>query len=448
MGNGRPPTPPALLLTLCLAAMACGAATAAAPRPAHGDGLSRADDEFLDQLQHDCFRFFWEQADPQTGLVRDRAGADGGPSANPRSRDVASIAAVGFGLTGICVADGRGWVGHDEAYVRVLATLRYLRDGTPNEHGFYYHFLDLHTGGRAWKCELSSIDTALLTCGVLTARQHFTGTEVERLGAELYERVDWPWMLAGGKTLSMGWKPEGGGKFLESRWHHFDEGWLLYLLAMGSRTHRLPPECWRAWERGPKVTYAGRTFMQHPPLFVHQFPQAYFDVRGMRDDYADYFQNSVDATLAHRQWCIDQRGRFPKWGEDLWGVTSSDSVKGYLGWGGPPVTENGADDLDGTIAPCAAAGSLPFAPAECLRTLRHLRSAYGDRLWKRYGFPDAFNPQTGWVATDVVGIDLGITLVMAENLRTGRVWEEFGRNAEVKRALDAAGFRKAAASGD
>ena len=407
-----------------------------------------ADDEaFLDDLQRRSFLFFREQADRRTGLVRDRAGADGGPSANPRSRDVASIAAVGFGLTGLCVADARGWVARDEAYAQTLLTLRFLHDRMPHHRGFFYHFVDMRTGQRVWDCELSSIDTALLLCGVLTARQHYAGTDVEKLATALYERVEWPWMLAGGKTLSMGWKPgrgppggapADGGAFLESRWANFSEGWMLYLLAMGSRTHPLPAEHWHAWERGPRVTYAGRTFLQHPPLFVHQFPHAWFDVRGLRDDHADYFRNSVDATLAHRQFCVDLEGRFPKFGKDLWGITSSDSEKGYVGWGGPPAQ----GELDGTVVPCAAAGSLPFARAECLRTLRHMRDTYGDTVWKRYGFVDAFNPHTGWVNPDVIGIDLGITLVMAENARSGRVWETFAKNPEVRRAIERAGFRK------
>ena len=397
-----------------------------------------ADDVFFDDLQRRSFLFLWEQADPGTGLIRDRAGADGGPSANPTARDVASIASVGFGLTGVCIAERRGWVTRDEAYGRVLTTLRFLHDRMPHERGFFYHFVDMRTGRRVWQCELSSIDTALLMCGVLTVRQHYVGTEVEQLATGLYERVEWPWMLAGGKTLSMGWKPEGGGKFLESRWSDFSEGWMLYLLAMGSRTRPLPPEHWHAWKREPRVTYAGRTFLQHPPLFVHQFPHAWFDVRGLRDDYADYFQNSVDATIAHRKFCIDLGEKFPKLGENLWGITSSDSAKGYVGWGGPPATDN----LDGTVVPCAAAGSLPFAERECLRTLRHMRETYGETVWKRYGFVDAFNPHTGWVNPDVIGIDVGITLVMAENARTGWVWECFMRNPEMKSALERAGFRK------
>jgi hypothetical protein len=191
------------------------------------------------------------------------------------------------------------------------------------------------------------------------------------------------------------------------------------------------------------VTYAGRTFLQHPPLFVHQFPQAWFDLRGKRDfDGRDFWKNSVDATLAQRQFCIDLGksgdARFAHFGERLWGITSSDSARGYVGWGGPPATEN----LDGTVVPCAAAGSLPFAPRECLETLRHVRGAYGETVWKRYGFVDAFNPRTGWVGPDAVGIDQAITLLMAENARSGWVWECFGKNAEAARALQRAGFRE------
>ena len=423
--------PPPIVAVVVALVIALVAPTRAAP--ADDD-----EEQFLDELQRRSFLFFHEQADPETGLVRDRAGADGGPSANPRSRGVASIASVGFGLTGLCIAERRGWLTRDEASARTLTTLRFLHDRMPHERGFFYHFVDLHTGRRAWNCELSSIDTALLMCGVLTVRQHHRGTEVERLATRLYERVEWPWMLNGQKTLSMGWKPEDGGRFLEARWRDFSEGWLLYLLAMGSPTHPLPPECWHAWERKPKVTYAGRTFLQHPPMFVHQFPHAWFDVRGLRDDYTDYFQNSVDATVAHRQFCIDLRGRFPKFGPDLWGITSSDSARGYVGWGGPPATDN----LDGTVVPCAAAGSLPFVKDECLRALLHMRGAYGDTAWKRYGFVDAFNPHTGWVAPDVIGIDLGITLLMAEDARAGGVWECFMSNAEARRAIEKAGFRK------
>ena len=435
-----------VLRTACVAILfVASGARAGAAEPALV--LTQDEKAFLDDLQRRSFGYFREQADERTGLVRDRAGADGGPSANPRSRDVASIAATGFGLTGICIAERRGWVSRDEAFARALATVRFLAEEMPQERGFFYHFVDLRTGKRVWNCELSSIDTALLMAGVLTVRQHFRGTEVDTLATRVYERVDWPWMLAGGRTLSMGWKPPedstaaAGGTFLTARWDHFSEHPILYLLALGSPTHPLPAECWRAWRREPVVTYAGRTFLQHPPLFVHQFPHAWLDFRGRKDfDGRDFWQNSVDATLAHRQFCVDlgksPDPRFKHYGQSLWGITSSDSARGYVAWGGPPATAN----IDGTVVPCAAAGSLPFAPRQCLQTLRHLREAYADKTWKRYGFVDAFNPATGWAAPDVIGIDAGITLLMAENLRTGWVWECAGKDEAVKRGWERAGM--------
>ena len=393
--------------------------------------LSQEDEVFLDELQRRCFLYFWEQAHPDTGLIADRALAEGS-----NRFDIASIAATGYGLAAICVADERGWVEHDEAYQRVLTTLRYLRDELPNEHGFYYHFVNHKTGERVWECELSSIDTGLLLAGILTARQYYKGTEVERLSTEIYNRVDWPWMRGPGQTLTMGWKPESG--FLNATWDGYSEHTIIYLMGIGSTTHPLPAEAWQIWKREPVITYDGMTFLACPPLFTHQFSHAFVDYRNKRDDFANYYRNSVLATQAHRQMCIKLAKRFPHYSEDLWGITASDYAGGYTAWGGPPATSN----IDGTVVPCAAAGSIPFMPEECIRTLKHMKEAYGDRVWKHYGLVDAFNPQTGYVARDVIGIDVGITLLMIENYRTGMVWDLFMQNPEIQQAMKLAGFRE------
>ncbi|MBI2925653.1 MAG: hypothetical protein HYY24_08110 [Verrucomicrobia bacterium] len=416
-------------LGLWLATTKVALASTAATTQGRGQPLTPADDRFLDELQRASFRFFWEAADAHTGLVKDRSQADG-----PDPREVASIAATGFGLTALCIADRRGYTKRKELEARVLATLRFLWDGLPHEHGFFYHFVNVRTGARVWQCELSSIDTALLLCGVLTCRQHFRQPEIRRLARQIYERVDWRWMLAGRPVLAHGWKPESG--FLKSSWDHYCEHLLLYLLAIGSPTHPIPAETWDAWTR-PVHEYDGLRFISSKdPLFIHQFSHAWFDFRGQRDRHADYFENSVRATQAHRRFCLRLRERFPHFSEDLWGISASDSAKGYVVWGGPP--EHGP--LDGTVVPCAAAGSLPFLPRECLRTLRHVRERYGARVWKRYGFVDAFNPQTNWFAPDVIGIDAGISLLMAENLRTGFVWRTFMKNEEARRAMAKVGF--------
>lgn len=420
-----------LLLIVSKLIASCPQLHAATTAPATRPATHPAEDVLLDDLERRSFRYFWDEASPTNGLIADRALADGGGAR------IASIAATGFGLTALCIADSRGWITHEQAYARALLTLRFLRDDAENVHGYFYHFLNLNTGKRAGHAELSSIDTALLVAGILTCREHFAGTEAADCAGQICDRVDWPWMLDGEKTLRMAWTPESG--FLAARWSRFNEGMLLYLLGMGSGTHALPPECWDAWEHGPVITYAGMTFIQCPPLFTHQYPQAWFDLRGRRDDYADYFRNARLATLANRQFCVDLRARFPTYSEKLWGLTASDSATGYRAWGGPPA--RGA--IDGTVVPCASAGSLPFAAPECLETLAFLRETFGDRIYRKYGFVDAFNPQTGWVDPDALGIDVGITLMMAENYRTGFVWRTFMRTPEAARALKAARFRSA-----
>ncbi len=406
---------------------------------APGSGsLTAADKQFLDDLERRGIQFFIDESDPTTGLMPDRAKADGsgvGP--------MASIASVGFGLTALCIGDQHGWVPHQEAYDRALHVLTFLRDHGPQEHGVFYHFLDMHTGQRGWNCEVSDIDTALLMAGVLTVRQHFAGTELATLADELYEAVDWPWLETSDGALSMGWKPESG--FLSARWIDFNEGPLIYLLGLGSHTHPLPAKSWQAWKRRPVMTYAGLTFMQCPPLFTHQYPQCWFDLRGQRDDYADYFANSQLATLAQRQWCMDELSKqFPSYGPDMWGLTASDSANGYTAWGGPPQQ----GEIDGSVVPCAAAGSLAFEPRLCLDALEFMRDRYGSKAYLKYGFVDSFNPSADWYNPDVLGIDIGPTVLMAENCRSALVWKTFMSSPEAKTALKAAGFRPLEASDD
>jgi hypothetical protein len=398
------------------------------------DRLDRADQAFLVELARTGCLYFWENADARTGLVKDRSRADG-----PDERTVGSIAATGFGLTALCLAHEHRWLPRSAVEERVRETLRFLRHELPAEHGFFYHFVDVRTGERAWKCEVSSIDTGLLLCGVLTCRQYFRDKEIRRLAGEIYERVDWTWLLTTNQTLGHGWKPEGG--MLKNDWDSYCELMLLYLLAMGSPTHAIPADSWRAWRR-PWAELEGLRFISAPtnapaPLFVHQYSHAWFDFRGQRDAWTNYFENSVAATEAHRRFCSGLPKEFAHFGEGIWGITASDSSRGYVVWGGPPAH----GPLDGTVVPCAAAGSLPFLPRESLRALRLMRERWGARVWGRNGFVDAFNPATGWVNRDVIGIDVGITVLMAENARNEWVWKTFMKNAEMEAAMRKAGFQ-------
>jgi hypothetical protein len=391
--------------------------------------LLASDAALLNEIERGAFEFFWNEANPDTGLVLDRANASGGSTCS-----FSSIAATGFGLTALCIGHEREYRSRVQIEQRVARTLDFISRHVPTEHGFLYHFLDPATGNRALHCEVSPIDTAILLCGVLTCREHFRDPNIKRDATTIYNRVEWPWALNGGKTFATDWTPED--HFSRVRWDSYCESMMLYLLAMGSPTHSVPAECWNAIHR-PRMVYRGHQYISGPdPLFVHQFSHAWFDFRSRHDDYANYFENSVIASLAHREFCAELSRRFPCYSKDVWGISASESSAGYVAWGGPPFT----GPIDGSIVPAASAGSLPFLFRESMTVLRNLRRYYGSQIWKEYGFVDAFNPLTGWVSREVIGIDVGITMLMAENARSQFVWNTFMRNSEARNAMELAGF--------
>jgi len=387
------------------------------------------DDQILEELEHANYLYFWEQGNPKTGLVRDRFTVKGDDRGG-----VASIAATGFGLTALCIGDKRGYAPTADLRARVMTTLRFLWKGLPNHRGFFYHFADPNTGERQWDSEVSSVDTAILLCGLLTCRAHFRHSDITELAYRIFSRVDWSWLSEDTSLLPHGWMPEIG--FLPYRWDGYSELMMMYLLGLGSLSHPLPTSAWTAWKR-TTFEYDGLRYIGTiAPLFVHQYSQAWFDFRGKHDQYADYFQNSVTATEVHRRFCLELKKQFPDYSDDLWGITASDSPHGYVAWGGPPAV----GPIDGTVVPSAAAGSLPFLPQPCMRVVRTIKTKYPD-AWCRYGFVNALNPLKKWYDPDVVGIDTGITMLMAENARTGFVWETFMKNREARRGMDRAGFQ-------
>jgi len=402
------------------------------PPPPPGDGYPGTDDQLLEEIEKAGFLFFWEQADPTTGQVKDRALAAGNDT-----RTVSSIAATGFGLTALCIGAQRDYQASADIATRVRATLSFLFNQLQpqGQNGFFFHFVDMTTGARAFNSEVSSIDTAILLCGVLTCREYFSqDSQIANLATQIYNNVNFAWMLNGGTTLSMGWTPENG--FLSHRWDTYSELMMLYLLAMASPTNPIPPSSWAAWSR-PAFSYQGMTYISSgAPLFTHQYSHAWFDFRNKKDPFADYFQNSITATMAHRLFCLSLATQFSDYSNDLWGISSSDSAKGYVAWGGPPAL----GPIDGSIVPCATAGSLPFDSTPTIHVLRWIRGHY-PQAWQRYGFVDAFNPLTGWYGTDVIGIDVGISVLMAENQRTQLAWNTFMKNPEAQSAMQLAGFQ-------
>jgi hypothetical protein len=404
--------------------------------------ISKEDDAFLEDLSKRTFLYFWENSDPKTGLTLDRARTDGTglPKDHP-SYNIASSAATGFALTSYCIAADRKWITQDEAKTRTRNTLDYYANRSFNKNGWFYHWLDRETGERRWNSEISSIDTALLLGGILTVKQCFADdSEIVSLAKKIHERVDFVWMLNNDRyILTHGWKPESG--FLESVWGDYSENAILYLLAIGANKKAIHWKSWYSWKRQWTDFGGYRYLSAKAPIFVHQYSHAWFDFRGKRERLkgfkTDYHENSVLATRAHRACNLSLSKKFPGYSENIWGISAMDSSRGYVVWDCPPASP----EIDGTVAPYVAAASLMFTPDIALPAIKEMKQRYGDKIYGRYGFPDAFNPTTGWVAPELIGIDAGIQLIGIENFRTGKVWNWFMLNPEAAKGLERSRIR-------
>lgn len=419
----------------------------------HGVGRSK---RFLDSLQRDTFQYFWALGDNPNGLIPDR---------HP-TPSFASIAATGFGLTAYLVGVERGYISRQQAAERTIKTLRFF-DSAPQSasekavtghRGFFYHFLDMKTGHRFKQVELSTIDTALLLAGMLSSQSYFNQNtaaekEIRMLVDRIYRRVDWQWMQARKPLVSMGWHPESG--FVKSDWKGYNEAMILYILALASPTHPVAPEAWTEWTNTYEWNeFQGYSHVNFDPLFGHQYSHIWIDFRSIKDAYMrqkgiDYFENSRRATFANRAYCLANPGKFNGYEADLWGLTACDGPKDTVINGRPffSYRARGAASTqvvdDGTIAPTAAGGSMPFTPEESIRALQLMKYRYGKKLYGPYGFKDAFNLSYPghWFDPDYLGIDSGPILLMTENYRTNLIWNLMMRNATIRKGLLRAGFR-------
>lgn len=399
------------------------------------------DEAFIDLVQQTAFDYFWYEANPENGLVKDRSTAG----------SASSIAAVGFGLSALTVGIDRGWISREAGQERVLNTLEFFWNSPQGPEadatgykGFYYHFLDMQTGRRVGTTELSTIDTALLLGGVLHVgayfdRQTLEDERIRNLADSIYSRVDWTWAQPRPPRIGHGWRPESG--FIPFDWGGYNEAMIVYLLALGSPTHPVAPEAWTSWTSSYKwQTHFGQQFVVFPPLFGHQYTHIWYDFRDLRDAYmrgknSDYFRNSRRATLANRAYAISNPENWSHFGANEWGLTASDIPNGYAARGAPP-----AQNDEGTIAPTAAGGSFAFTPDESLAALRHMYNTYRIKIWHRYGFRDAYNPAKNWFAPSFLGIDQGPFVLMIENHRTGNIWDRFMQLDAVQAGLQRAGF--------
>lgn len=455
------------------ALLACAAATAGCARSGFGP---RRTDPLINEVERRTFAFFRDVFDTRTGLMPDRW-----PSPGP-----CSIAALGFALTAWPIGVERGWMTRAEARARTLRTLRFLHDapqgpgasGVSGHRGFFYHFLDMSTGLRFRDSELSTVDTALLFGGVLFAAGWFDDAETDeaelrRLADRIVNRADWPWAQRGGAAISMGWRPETG--FIADDWEGYNEGMLVYLLALGVEGRPIGDDGWSAWTRTYPASWRGEGGARHlsfAPHFGHQYSHVSVDFRGVRDGAMreagfDYHENSRRATWAQRAYAAANSLGWRGYSAESWGLTACDGpgdlaleldgrerrFRGYSARG-PVHLPDGYDD--GTIAPTAALASLPFAPEIVVPAARALAAAQGGRLFGRYGFVDAFNPtlragpselvtgsvdpRHGWVARDLLGIDQGPILAMIANHRDDLVWRVMRRSPIIRRGLRRAGF--------
>ncbi len=423
-----------------------------------------AESELLHNLRLAIVDYYLNESNPRNGLIADKN--------EPGS--FSSIAAVGMGLSVYVVAVEGGIMSRADAIDRTLALVRFLHSSPQGPEptatgykGFYYHFLDMQTGARAVECELSTVDTAIMMAGILTAAAYFTGDtekeiELRKLADILYCRVDWQWALNGGTTITHGWKAESG--FLPYRWATgYSEAIILYTLALGSPTFPIDPQGYKEWI----ATFEWKTiydieYLYAGPLFIHQMSHLWLDFRGIHDDFnrnvgIDYFENSRRATLVHRQYGIENPLKFAHYGEYGWGLTASDGP-------GPAVVKvNGAERTffgyeargapfgpdDGTISPWAVATSVPFAPEIVIKTMRriieHLRSLgrnpYG-------GFIASFNPTYSdtsnlhaWTSPWIFGLNEGPILMMIENYHSGLIWNTIKHCPYIVKGLQRAGFR-------
>ena len=451
-----------------------GGLAACAVPPAQPAATSPTADPFLDDLQERTFRFFWETTNAQNGLAHDRW----------PTRSFSSIAAVGYALTAYPIGVERGWITRAQARDRTLTTLRFFdtapqgpaASGVSGHRGFFYHFLDMQTGLRFEQTELSTIDTTLLLGGVLFAQGYFDRAdpgeaEIRRLADRIYGRVEWTWIQPRRPLVNMGWKPEGGGGFLQSDWDAYNEAMLLYVLALGSPTHPLADGAWQAWTARFNAwgQHWGQTYEHFAPLFGHQYSHVWVDFRGIRDDFMrgkgiDYFENSRRATYAQQAYAVENRGRFRDYGPLVFGLTACDGpgdfkqvIEGREYEFFSYSARGPGDRDDGTLAPTALGGSIPFAPEITIPALKEIRRRYGSALYGRYGFLDSFNPTlassarkllhgrivpgVGWIDGDYLGIDQGPIVAMIENHRSDLVWRVMRKSPYIRHGLQRAGFR-------
>lgn len=422
--------------------------------------FSKVDDDLLDYLSSAAFSYFTEHVNPDNGLIADCS----------RVESAASIAAVGFALSSYPVAVERGWLPRENAIAITLKTLQFFHDCRQDEdseatghQGFFYHFLDMQTGKRANKCELSTIDTGLLLAGMQVSAAYFDGRNpqeqrIRDLAKKLFDGVNWTWTLTDNNEMQQSWKPETG--FAKDDWNGYTEALLMYVMGAACSSHPLPFEIYHRdvksfdWSRN-----AGLEWVHASPLFIHLFPQAWMDLRGLDDGFVgkkglDYFENTRRAVAIQRDYAHFNPNSFVGYGRDTWGLSACQGPDGkHERRDGEELQSDGyaargvpLGPDDGTLVPWAAAACLAHDPKAALSGLHNVISTY-PKVLRNGQFLGAFNPTLsgdgveGWLAPACFGIDQGLVLMMIENARTGLIWKLTRKSPVFRAGLQALGFK-------
>jgi len=420
---------------------------------------------FIEDLKTRTFQYFWNVVDTTSWQSDDRY----------PFRRFTSIAATGFGLASYLIGIENEYISRKQGVERVMKSLQWLNQsvqgpepsGITGHRGFYYHFLNYETGTRYKEVELSTIDTGLLMAGILACQSYFDQqnpeeNKIRQMADNLYRRVEWDWAMNGQKTMAMGWHPESG--FISSTWEGYNEAMVLLIIALGSPTHPVPDRSWESWcETYRWEDFLGYQHVNFSPLFGHQYSQMFIDFRGIQDTYMaqkgiDYFENSRRATLASRAYCINNPHAFAGYDKNFWGLTACDGpANETIDINGKKMRfytyqARGASAIqivdDGTLAPAAVGGSIPFAPEVCLDALFAMYTKYDDLLYQEYGFKDAYNitynfgneNSKGWFDPDYLGIDQGAILIQLENYHSELIWNLIKKNPYIINGLRKAGF--------
>lgn len=368
------------------------------------------------------------------GLIRDKS---------MFANNIASIASVGYGLAALIIGVEHRWLSYNKAYDKANKTLETFINHVEGESGFYYHFVNMETGKREWNCEISIIDTAIFLCGAIVAGEYFEG-KVKEKAELLYKKINWNWYINKDTNyFYMGYTPESG---FWGHWDMYAEQLMLYVLGAGSPTSPIDKKMYYDFKRKTTdykdikniiYTYCGT-------LFTYQFSHAWIDFRNLRDkDNIDWFENSIKATKANRQYCIDNKDKFKTYNENSWGLTACLSPKGYVSLGSKPCDIDLSVDNDGTVAPCGAIGSLVFTPKESIEAIEYYYNNF-PKLWGKYGLKDGYNLEgsKAWFSKEYIGIDKGIELVMIENYLNDTIWNYFMKNEYVQKGLSILEFSR------